>query len=123
MVIRLLSGHALIESVKDFGGYGIHICVHAWAVNLLNSDWEISMASLVLNCVGSSVPTRDVSEFWAIERRLLPHACRCLDSIYRCIDDQHPHSRNICQAIHGLGYLYHNQGKMQEAEDVHRRAL
>ena len=44
VVIRLLNGHALIESVKDFGGYGIHTCVHAWAVNLLNFDWEISMA-------------------------------------------------------------------------------
>ncbi len=122
-VIRLLCDHALIEPVHDFGGYSMHTCVHAWAVHVLNADWEISMARLVLKCVGSSVPTKDVSEYWAIRRRLLPHARRCLESIHRGIDVQPPDNRKMCQAIHGLGALYKDQGKMQEAEAMYRRAL
>ena len=78
-VIRLLGDHALIESVNNFSGYGMHTCVHAWAVHVLNADWEISMARLVLNCVGSSVPSKYVSEYGAMGRRLLPHARRCLE--------------------------------------------
>ncbi len=122
-VIRLLGDHALIESVNNFSGYGMHTCVHAWAVHVLNTDWEISMARLVLNCVGSSVPTNDVSEYWAIGRRLLPHAGRCLESIHRGIDVQPPDNRNIYHAIHSLGNLYKDQDKMQEAEAMYRRAL
>ena len=44
-------------------------------------------------------------------------------SIQRGIDVQPQHNRNICQAIHNLGYLYNDQGKMQEAEAMYRRAL
>ncbi len=122
-MIRLLYDHALIESVNSFGGYGMHTCVHAWAVHMLNTDWEISMAAIVLDCVGSSVPTKNDSEYWATGRRLLPHARRCLESIDRGIDVQPPNNRTICQAIYSLGYLYHDQGKMQEAEAMYRRVL
>ncbi len=73
-VIRLLCDHALIEPVNEFSGYSMHTCVHAWAAHVLNADWEISTARLALNCVGAAVPTHDVSEHWAIGRRLLPHA-------------------------------------------------
>ncbi len=98
-------------------------CVHAWAVHVLSADWEVSMARLVLNCVASSVPTEDVSEYWAKGRRLLPHVRRFLESIHRGIDVQPSDNRNICKAIHKLGCLYFDQGKMQEAEAMYRRAL
>ncbi len=90
---------------------------------MLNADWGISMARLALNCVGFSVPTDDVSEYWAKGRRLLPHARRCLESIHRGIDVQPPDNRNIYQAIHSVGYLYSDQCKIQEAEAMYRRAL
>ena len=74
------------------------------------------MARLVLNCVGFTLPTEDVSEYWARGRRLLPHVHKCLESIYRDINVQSPANSNICQAIYNLGYLYADQDKMQEAE-------
>ncbi len=122
-ITRLLCDHALIESITSSKGYGMHTCVHAWVVHVLNAKREISMARLALNCVGLAVPSQDVPEYWARGRRLLPHARKCLESIHHDIDVQPPDNRNIYHAIHGLGYLYANQGKMQEAEAMYRRAL
>ena len=78
-VIQLLCDHALIEPVNIAGGYSMHTCVHAWAVHVLNSHQEMSMARVALYCIGASVPGHDVFEYWALERRLLPHASKCLD--------------------------------------------
>lgn len=71
---RLLCDHALIESIASPQGYGMHSCVHAWVVYVLNSKREISMARLALNCIGLAVPSEDVPEYWDKGRRLLSHA-------------------------------------------------
>ena len=81
------------------------------------------MARLALICVGLAVPTEDVPEYWTRGRRLFPHARKCLESIHRDIDVQSPDNRKICEAIHNLGYLYADQGKIQKAEAIYRRAL
>ena len=113
----------MIEPVNNLGGYSMHTCVHNWAVHVLNAEKEISMARLALNCVGLAVPTHDAPEYWAIGRRLLLHANKCLESIHQGIDVQFLNDQNICHAIHNLGVLYVDQGKMQEAEAMYRRAL
>ena len=81
------------------------------------------MAGLALHCIGASVPGDDVSEYWALGRRLLPHASEWLESIQTVINVQPPNNQNICQAIHNLGYFYKDHGKMQEVEVMYRRAL
>ncbi|KAA6406627.1 MAG: TPR repeat protein [Lasallia pustulata] len=121
--IRLLCDHALIESLEVSGGYGMHNCVHAWAVHVLNAEREISMAMLALICVGFAVPTKDVPEYWDKERRLLPHADKCFESVYNTINLEFQDNCNALNAVHNLGNLYENQGKMAEAEAMYRRAL
>ncbi|SLM38232.1 nb-arc and tpr domain protein, partial [Lasallia pustulata] len=121
--IRLLCDHALIESLEMSGGYGMHNCVHAWAVHVLNAEREISMAILALICVGLAVPTEDVPEYWVKERRLLPHADKCFESVYNAISLEFQDNRNALNAVHKLGILYADQGKMAEAEAMYRRAL
>ena len=81
------------------------------------------MARLVLDCVGSFVPTNEVSEYWAIGRRFRPHSHRLFRIDSLCITVQPPDNRNIYRAIHSLGYLCSVQGEMQEAEAMYRRAL
>lgn len=115
-VLRLLCDHALIESVQNRGRYSMHTCVHAWAIHVLNAKKEISMAGLALICVGSAVRTQDVAQYWSIGQRLLPHASKCLEYIQHGIDVGSPDNRNIFCAIHNLGVLYRDQGKMQEAK-------
>ncbi|SLM38624.1 Tetratricopeptide-like helical domain [Lasallia pustulata] len=121
--IRLLCDHALIESLEMSGGYGMHNCVHAWAVHVLNAERETSMAILALICVGLAVPTNDVPEYWVKERRLLPHADKCLESVINTINLGLQNNRNALNAVHKLGNLYADQGKMAEAEAMYRRAL
>ena len=121
--IRLLCDHALIEPLEVSGGYGMHTCVHAWAVHVLNAEREISMARLALICVGSAVPAEDVPEYWAKERRLLPHVSKCFKSIHDAIDLESRDNRTALDAVHNLGLLFANQGKMVEAEAMYRRAL
>ncbi|MCJ1348933.1 hypothetical protein MMC31_007166, partial [Peltigera leucophlebia] len=122
-VTRLLCDHALIEPVNSSGGYSMHTCVHAWAVHVLNAEKEIPMARLALKCVGLSVPTKDIPQYWAIEQRLFPHASRCLEDIRHGVDMETPDNGNINRAIHRLGGLYADQDRMQEAEALFRRAL
>ncbi|KAA6408178.1 MAG: Kinesin light chain [Lasallia pustulata] len=102
--IRLLCDHALIESLEMSGG-------------------EISMAILALICVGLAVPTKDVPEYWVKERRLLLHADKCFESVYNTINLEFQDSPNSLNAVHNLGNLYADQGKMAEAEAMYRRAL
>ena len=121
--IRLLCDHALIESLEISGGYSMHNCVHAWAAHVLNAEREISMAILALICVGSTVPTEEVPEYWEKERRLLSHADKCFESVHNTINLELQNNGNVFHALHNLGNLYTNQGKMAEAEAMYRRAL
>ncbi len=122
-VIRLLCDHALIESREVSGGHGMHTCVHAWAVHVLNAETEIPMARLALTCIGLAVPMHDVPEYWAIERRLLPHARKCFESLHNDILLEFQDNQNTLNAVHNLGLLYADQGKMEEAEAMYQRAL
>lgn len=101
----------------------MHACVHAWTVHVLNAENEISMAKLALTCVGKAVPTEEVPKHWAIGRRLLPHASKCLKLIHCGIDIQSPDNRNICDVVLKLGRLNDDHGKLQEAEAMYLWAL
>ncbi len=121
--IRLLCDHALIESHGVSGGYGMHSCVHAWIMHVLNSERDTPMAKLALNCVSSAIPDETVFEYWALQRRLLPHANRCLELVYDASIFDLENSDYILDAAHKLGILYSDQGKMKEAEEMYLRAL
>ena len=121
--IRVLTDHALIDSLKDSGGYGMHNCVYDWAVHVLNAEREISMARLALTCVGLAAPASDVPEYWAIERRLLPHVRKCLEYVEDEIDLELQDDQDTLGAINNLGELCSHQGKLAEAEAMYQRAL
>ena len=73
--VRVLCDHALIEAEVMFGGgsskesrgYGMHSCVHAWTMHVVNEEWDDGMARLVLTCVGLHVPSRDVLQYWVTQ--------------------------------------------------------
>ncbi|KAI0188088.1 kinesin light chain [Astrocystis sublimbata] len=97
-------------------GYSIHACVHSWTVYVLNENWDVSLAKLMVDCVATSVPSQDELQFWLLQRRLLSHAIKCSTTI---IDSDHI----MGWAFHKLGNLYSDQGKLQKAEDMYLRAL
>ncbi|KAI9889405.1 MAG: hypothetical protein M1814_005341 [Vezdaea aestivalis] len=124
--MRKLRDHGLIHTLKDSGGYGMHYCVHAWTGNVLNDRISESKLSFVLECIGIMVPQTPRSGDSMLQRRLLPHANRCLQllsqndttDILSIIDNV-----SNMDAFHSLGKLYRNQGKLAEAEAMYQRAL
>ena len=70
--------------------------------------------------VGLSVPSCTSKNYWVVQRRLLPHAERCswwIAEMYkagRSFDD-----RRAIKAMHMLGNLYADQGRLTEAESMY----
>jgi hypothetical protein len=100
------------------GGYSVHSCVHSWTVFVLNKEWDESFARLALRCVASKVPMRDDTDSWMLQRRLLQHTVRQEQAILEHKMD----IEGMEWALHSLGMLYADQGKLAEAEKIFIRA-
>jgi tetratricopeptide (TPR) repeat protein len=123
--VRLLCEYGLAHSEPSLGqrsgaaGYGMHSCVHSWTVSVLNGEWDASLARLALTCVGFEVPSIDTDKWWLLQRRLLQHAARH----EQFITNGNVDTEGMEWALHSLGDLYKNQGKLAEAEAMYDRAL
>ena len=121
----MLSDHGLVEvdmssqERVESRGYSIHGCVHSWVVNVLNQEWDSDLAKLALKFIGSHVPGNESAKWWLTQRRLLQHAVRCSHAVLNGMvtDD------GMGRELHGLGTLYADQGKPDEAEKMYQRAL
>ncbi|KIN06734.1 hypothetical protein OIDMADRAFT_156216 [Oidiodendron maius Zn] len=100
-------------------GYGVHSCVHSWTRFVLNGERDKGLARLALTCVASEVPNTDVDKWWLLQRRLLQHAAR----YEHLIVDGEVDVEGMEWALHNLGDLYADQGKLAEAEKMYIRAL
>jgi tetratricopeptide (TPR) repeat protein len=127
--LRVLCDHALVE--RDAGsanesmesrGYSMHSCVHSWTSHVLNREWDSGMCRLALTCVANHVPSSSTPKFWVAQQRLIRHANKCLNLISSEIAGQ-ADSVSMPSSLHSLGILYHDQGKLVEAEKMYQRAL
>ncbi|PQE27753.1 hypothetical protein CJF31_00009986 [Rutstroemia sp. NJR-2017a BVV2] len=123
--VRVLSNHGLVEintSSQDLiesRGYSIHGCVHSWTIHVLNQAWDHRLARLAMKFIVSHVPERESFRPWLTQRRLLQHAMRCSYMVLNSLigDD------DVVWECYRLGYLYREQGKLVEAEQMYQRAL
>jgi tetratricopeptide (TPR) repeat protein len=127
--MRVLCDHALVEAhttfragSKESRGYGMHSCVHAWTMHVVNEVWDDAMAGLALKCVSFHVPRSDELQYLMTQRRLLRHADRIRDYIDATMARQE-NDPTIVDALYELGYLYLNQSKLDEAGEMYNRAL
>ncbi|KAK4206258.1 P-loop containing nucleoside triphosphate hydrolase protein, partial [Rhypophila decipiens] len=123
--VRLLLQYSMIESQEAVqGSHMMHPVVHRWASHIQDGAEKREVLRLAVMVVGLSVPSSTTKDYWIIQRRLLPHAERCswwIAEMYnarRIFDD----SRAI-DAMHMLGNLYRDQGRLTEAESMYQRAL
>ena len=135
--IQVLRNYSLIEDVEDLASYATHPVVHRWAYHFLGEDSRVKLAQLAVVTVGWSVPHESTWDCLAMKRRLLRHAQACsrwvsmgeiTENIRSHEKDEVDFNRNkekktVLDAIHLLGLLYQNQGKMAEAEKMYQRAL
>ncbi|KAH9210981.1 hypothetical protein DL95DRAFT_437398 [Leptodontidium sp. 2 PMI_412] len=123
--VRLLCEYGLVHmelSPPQQSGsarYGVHSCVHSWTIYVLNEEWDEGLARLALACVASEVPNTNVDKWWLLQQRLLQHAAR----YEHLIADGKVDVEGMAWALHNLGLLYKNQGKLVEAEAMYTRAL
>ncbi|CAI7658082.1 unnamed protein product [Penicillium palitans] len=123
--LRILCSHGLVEAdptttlqLVESRGYSVHGCVHSWMIHVLNQGLDKSMAWTAVQCVAQRVPADDEHAFWLIQRRLIAHADRCLEILRK----QEVEDGDVW-ALFSLGYLYANQGRLQEAEAMYELAL
>ena len=123
--VRLLCEYALVHPEPSLGrsskstGYGVHSCVHSWSISVLNSEWDDDLAQLALRCVASEVPETNENGWWVLQRRLLQHVARHK----QFITDGKMDVKRMEWALHNLGDLYADQGRLAEAEAMYDWAL
>ncbi|PMD65959.1 FabD/lysophospholipase-like protein [Hyaloscypha bicolor E] len=134
--IRLLRNYSLIEDVQGLRGYATHPVVHRWAYYSQGEDLRLQLAQLAVIVVGWAVPHSSSLDSSALQRRLLPHAQACSRWVVmkgaRQWSTQESGSSEIklvqervgiLGAVHNLGILYQEQGKLDEAEKTYQQAL
>ena len=117
---KVLIGFSLLEIKEQEGGYGMHPVVQDWCIHLASTDKavnSIQLNELALVSVGCTVPSTSVRNYSELQQRLIPHANYVRDR--DCPGDDNA----VWEAFHGLGDLYSDQGKLQEAEEMYERAL
>lgn len=126
--LRILCSYGLVEAHsvtnlcgKEGRGYSVHGCVHSWMVYVLNAGFSSEMAWAAIECVAAHVQRGDDSEFWLMQRRLLPHADRCL-RLMRDMEDWELNP-NATVSLSNLGILYAEQNRFRQAESLFLKAL
>ncbi|KAH7126725.1 hypothetical protein B0J11DRAFT_460046 [Dendryphion nanum] len=131
--MRLLRSYSLIEGVQELGSYATHPVVHTWARHHQGKCLVSELSQLAVIAVGWAVPHNSTRSYWFIQRRLLPHAQACSGWIVEGQAAQRLGNSGGCgvdsktqvslDAVHLLGLLYVDQGKLDEAEKMYKRAL
>ena len=132
-----LRNYSLIEEVTESKSYATHPVVHQWAYHFQEANSRVKLARLAVMIVGLAVTSSSTRDYSTLQRRLLPHAQACSSWIEvkeielhsysdkeGSSEDQEEDGRPIIyDAIHLLGNLYADQGKLDEAEKMYQRAL
>ncbi|KAH8704348.1 hypothetical protein GQ44DRAFT_778188 [Phaeosphaeriaceae sp. PMI808] len=123
--VTLLCSFGLVDPDRSYqlqfgsGGYSVHSCVHSWTAFVLNHKWDERLAQVALTCVASEIPMSNERDWWMLQRRLLQHASRQ----EQLISGGKVDLEGIEWALHMLGILYADQGKLAEAEAMYSRVL
>ena len=127
--IKLLLGYSLVERTEGSPGYAMHPVLHEWAWQTQEEERRAEYLWLAAVIVGEAVPDKSEKESWVMQRRLLSHADRCvrcgLGSVdsRRSIGGQSNADTVMLAALHNIGRLYADQGKLDEAEKMYQQAL
>ena len=116
--ISILHNYSLLE--VSSGRYSLHKCQHDWMLEHLGHELDHERYRIAVQCVASNVSWRSESEYWAKNRRLLPHARRL----------QHARIKEAITCIYlepedlsDMAYLYMQYDMYAEAQEMYERAL
>jgi tetratricopeptide (TPR) repeat protein len=135
--MQLLRNYSLVEEITGTTSYATHPVVHQWTRYSQGTHFETDLMQLAIVVVGQCVPHHHELDYYALQRRLLPHAQVCFKHVVETnvFDrlgaeggadedlDQCEEQHTFLIALHGLGGLYVDQRKFSEAEELCTRAL
>lgn len=138
--MQLLRSYSLVEEALEMieiASYTTHPVVHQWAHHSQGKRFAAELRRLAVVAIGLAVPDSSTRDYAALQRRLLLHAQACSRQIIegevvwrgraeggsdRDVDEGEERE-TILDAMHLLGLLYANQGRLGEAEQMYQRAL
>ncbi|KAK1780029.1 hypothetical protein QBC45DRAFT_477241 [Copromyces sp. CBS 386.78] len=121
----LLLRYSMIEVRESAqSSYSMHPVVHRWISHIQDDAGKRVFLRLAVMLIGFSVPHDTTKNYWVLQRRLLPHAERCLWWMEELKGGEcNTEDITIGHATHSLGNLYSDQGRLKEAETMYQRAL
>ncbi|KAJ5764668.1 hypothetical protein N7533_003349, partial [Penicillium manginii] len=120
LAVKPLVEFSFLETKQEQGSYAMHPVVQDWCFHVASEDRNVhstQLSELAIISVGYAVPSSGDSKDLEIQRRLLPHANALCGAQYSA------DSFFIWGGFHGLGNLYSDQGRLEEAETLYQRAL
>jgi tetratricopeptide (TPR) repeat protein len=111
-----------VDESMESRGYSMHGCVHSWTVHVVNEGWDGKMVRLALRCVGLHVPSKNGAQYWVTQQRLMRHANRFRSYVNGVLAGQDEDGDTL-DAVHCLGNLYADQGRLDKAEQMYEQAL
>jgi tetratricopeptide (TPR) repeat protein len=134
--MKLLRKYSLVEEVTETS-YATHPVVHQWAHHSQGKRFATELSRLAVVVVGLAVPESSTRDYAALQQRLLLHAQACSSQIVKSEAvwggraeggsggdvDESKERETVLNAVHLLGLLYADQGKLSEAEKMYERAL
>jgi tetratricopeptide (TPR) repeat protein len=135
--MRLLRNYSLVEEITGTTSYATHPVVHQWTRYSQGTHFETDLMQLAIVVVGQCVPRHHELDYYALQRRLLPHAQVCFNHVIETkafdrLGAEEGHDEDIDQfeeheiflsALSDLGVLYQDQNKFSETEELYTLAL
>lgn len=130
--IKILRNYSLVDGTADQKGYMTHPVVHQWALHIQDKSQRAALSWLAIIIIGLAVPTKDKKLYWEMQIRLLPHAEGCKNNAEQVVKDKleeqgvdrrREENKILFRAVHELGNLYADQGKLDDAEKLYQCAL
>jgi len=135
--MQLLCNYSLVEKMQETGSYATHPVVHQWAYHSQGTRFVAELNRLAVVAVGHAVPASSTRDYAALQRRLLLHAQACSRQVVERNAvwdreaengsdgdvDEDQERKTVLDAVHLLGDLFVDQGRLGEAEQMYGRAL
>ena len=118
-----LQDYSLIEAGKGNGKYSLHKCVHDWRLNELNQQLQPELVGIAMHCIAQSMTWESEQLYWEKNREIEGHGLRLQERRIAKVIEQTQTSERDTGDLFMIGYLYKNQGKLAEAEQMYMRAL
>jgi tetratricopeptide (TPR) repeat protein len=121
--MQTLLDYSLAECHENGGGYTMQTVIHEFCYDQLRNKQEMTLFATIV--LGHAASSTHIQEYWALQRRLLPHIDRTQSLMKRFADFQIPENLSGLMSVcfHKIEDIYADQGQIAEATQAARQAV